>query len=166
MDNQHQKRPLMPQVALNKPVPDFERPATGDKTVRLSDFKGKQHVVIYFYPKDDTPGCTTEGKDFTEQYARLAKQGVAVLGVSRDSLKSHEKFKEKYGFPFDLLSDEDESLCTLFDVIKMKNMYGKQVRGIERSTFLIDKNGVLRREWRKVKVPGHVDEVLEAIKEL
>ncbi|OOG23114.1 peroxiredoxin [Thioalkalivibrio denitrificans] len=156
----------MPKVAPNKPVPDFECPATGDKTVRLSDFKGKQHVVLYFYPKDDTSGCTTEGKDFTEAYNKLKRKKVAVLGVSRDSLKSHEKFKAKYEFPFDLLSDEDERLCKLFDVIKMKNMYGKQVRGIERSTFLIDKDGVLRREWRKVKVPGHVDEVLEAIGEL
>jgi thioredoxin-dependent peroxiredoxin len=156
----------MPKVALNKPVPDFERPATGDKTVGLSDFKGKQHVVLYFYPKDDTSGCTTEGKDFADAYGKLKKRKVAVLGVSRDSIKSHEKFREKYGFPFDLLSDEDESLCTLFDVIRMKNMYGKQVRGIERSTFLIDKDGMLRREWRKVKVPGHVDEVLEATGEL
>ena len=156
----------MPKVAPNKPVPDFERPATGDKTVRLSDFRGKQHVVLYFYPKDDTSGCTTEGMDFTEVYNKLKRRKVAVLGVSRDSLKSHEKFKEKYGFPFDLLSDEDESLCKLFDVMKMKNMYGRQVRGIERSTFLIDRDGVLRREWRRVKVPGHVDEVLEAIGEL
>jgi len=156
----------MSQVTLNAPVPDFERPATGDKSVRLSDFKGKQHVVLYFYPKDDTSGCTTEGNDFTEHHAELSKKDVVVLGVSRDSIKSHEKFKEKYGFAFDLLSDEDESLCKLFDVIKMKNMYGKQVMGIERSTFLIDRDGVLRREWRKVKVPGHVDEVLEAVGEL
>jgi thioredoxin-dependent peroxiredoxin len=156
----------MSKVTLDSPVPDFERPATGDKSVRLSDFKGKQHVVLYFYPKDDTSGCTTEGRDFTEQYGKLKTKGVAVLGVSRDSIRSHEKFKEKYGFPFDLLSDEDESLCRLFDVIRMKNMYGRQVMGIERSTFLIDRDGILRREWRKVKVPGHVDEVLGAISEL
>lgn len=153
----------MAKVTLNKPAPDFERPATGEKTVRLSDFRGRQHVVLYFYPKDDTSGCTTEGKDFTEAYQRLKDRNVAVLGVSRDSIRSHEKFRDKYGFPFDLLSDEDETLCRMFDVIRMKNMYGRQVMGIERSTFLIDRDGILRREWRKVKVPGHVDEVLEAV---
>ncbi|MBK8162680.1 MAG: peroxiredoxin [Gammaproteobacteria bacterium] len=152
-------------IALNKPVPDFELPATGDKQVRLSDLKGNT-VVIYFYPKDNTPGCTLEGQDFRDQYAKLRRRNTVVLGVSRDSLKSHEKFKSEQAFPFDLLSDAEEKLCALFGVMKMKNMYGKQVRGIERSTFLIDAKGVLRREWRGVKVEGHVDEVLEAIKAL
>ncbi len=152
-------------IALNKPVPDFELPATGDKQVRLSDLKGNT-VVIYFYPKDNTPGCTLEGQDFRDQYAKLKRRNTVVLGVSRDSLKSHEKFKSEQAFPFDLLSDAEEKLCALFGVMKMKNMYGKQVRGIERSTFLIDAKGVLRREWRGVKVEGHVDEVLEAIKAL
>ncbi len=155
----------MKTVALNKAVPDFELPATGDKQIRLSDLKGKT-VVVYFYPKDNTPGCTLEGQDFRDQYAKLKRRNTVVLGVSRDSLKSHEKFKDEQEFPFDLLSDADEKLCELFGVMKMKNMYGKQVRGIERSTFLIDAGGVLRREWRGVKVEGHVDEVLEAIKAL
>ena len=155
----------MKTIALNKPVPDFELPATGDKTVRLSELRGKT-VVLYFYPKDSTPGCTLEGQDFRDQYARLKRRNTVVLGVSRDSLKSHEKFKGEQQFPFDLLSDAEEKLCTLFGVIKLKNMYGKQVRGIERSTFLIDAEGILRREWRGVKVEGHVDEVLEAIKAL
>ncbi|MGE3482055.1 MAG: peroxiredoxin [Gammaproteobacteria bacterium] len=152
-------------IALNKPVPDFELPATGDKQVRLSDLRGNT-VVVYFYPKDNTPGCTLEGQDFRDQYAKLKRRNTVVLGVSRDSLKSHEKFKSEQAFPFDLLSDAEEKLCALFGVMKMKNMYGKQVRGIERSTFLIDAKGVLRREWRGVKVEGHVDEVLEAIKAL
>lgn len=155
----------MAKIALDKPVPDFEAPATGGKTIRLSDLKGK-HVVLYFYPKDDTPGCTLEGQDFRDRHARFKRAKTVILGVSRDGLKSHESFCNKYDFPFDLLSDADEKLCTLFDVIRMKNMYGKQVRGIERSTFLIDGDGVLRREWRKVKVEGHADEVLEAVKAL
>lgn len=155
----------MKTVALDKPVPDFELSATGDKQVRLSDLRGKT-VVLYFYPKDNTPGCTLEGQDFRDQHAKLKRRNAVVLGISRDSLKSHEKFKCEQEFPFDLLSDPDERLCALFGVMKMKNMYGKQVRGIERSTFLIDAEGVLRREWRGVKVEGHVDEVLEAIKAL
>ncbi|MCG5495808.1 peroxiredoxin [Ectothiorhodospira variabilis] len=156
-----------PQVAVDQPVPDFELPATGhDQPVRLSDLLSDRHLVLYFYPRDDTPGCTTEGKDFTEQYARLEQAGARVLGISRDSLKSHDKFKCKYGFPFELLSDEDERVCELFGVMKLKNMYGKQVRGIERSTFLIDRQGVLRQEWRKVKVPGHVNAVIEALESL
>ncbi|MCC6207041.1 MAG: peroxiredoxin [Gammaproteobacteria bacterium] len=155
----------MKTVELNKAVPDFELPATGDKQIRLSDLKGKT-VVIYFYPKDSTPGCTLEGQDFRDQYAKLKRRDTIVLGVSRDSLKLHEKFKSAQEFPFDLLSDADEKLCGLFGVMKMKNMYGKQVRGIERSTFLIDAKGVLRREWRGVKVEGHVSEVIEAIKAL
>ncbi|MDD3516773.1 MAG: peroxiredoxin [Chromatiales bacterium] len=156
----------MTAIEIGQTVPDFELPATGDKGIRLSDFRGRKHVVLYFYPKDDTPGCTTEGRDFNELHARLARKDAVVLGISRDSIASHERFKAKYGFAFDLLSDVDESVCTLFDVIKLKNMYGKQVRGIERSTFLIDRDGVLRREWRKVKVAGHAEEVLDALKAL
>lgn len=147
-------------------APKFSLPATGDQTIKLSDFKGEKNLVLYFYPKDSTPGCTQEGLDFKDNKRKLSSRDTVVLGVSRDSVKSHEKFKEKQGFNFDLLSDEDESLCLAYDVIKMKNMYGKQVRGIERSTFLIDKDGKLRKEWRKVRVKGHVDEVLEALKEL
>ena len=155
----------MPKVALGKAVPDFSLAATGEGSIKLSNLKGR-NVVLYFYPKDDTPGCTLEGKDFRDQHDKLKKLKTVVLGVSRDSLASHEKFKDKYEFPFELLSDAEEKLCKLFDVIKEKNMYGKKVMGIERSTFLIDREGVLRREWRKVKVDGHVDEVLSAIKEL
>lgn len=153
----------MAKVEIGKKVPDFELPATGDKSVRLSKLKGKQ-VVLYFYPKDSTPGCTREGQDFRDNLAKFKRRDTLVFGVSRDSVASHEKFKAKQGFNFDLLSDSEEELCTLFDVIKLKNMYGKKVRGIERSTFLIDANGKLQREWRRVKVDGHVDEVLEAVK--
>ncbi len=153
------------QAKVGNKVPAFRAPATGDKTVALKDLKGS-NVVLYFYPKDNTPGCTTEGEDFRDAYQKFRRQNTVVLGVSRDSLASHEKFKAKHKFPFDLLSDEDETLCRMFDVIKLKNMYGKKVRGIERSTFLIDGDGRLVREWRKVKVPGHVEEVLEAVKAL
>lgn len=149
-----------------KKVPDFEAEATRNRTIRLSDFRGEKNVVIYFYPKDNTPGCTTEGQDFRDHYRKFTSRKTVILGVSRDSLKTHENFRTKHEFPFDLISDPDEQLCQLFDVIKMKNMYGKKVRGIERSTFLIDKEGVLRNEWRKVKVKGHVEEVLEAVKAL
>lgn len=152
----------MSTVTVGKKVPDFELPATGDQSIKLSALKG-QNVVLYFYPRDSTPGCTTEGQDFRDHHKKLTSLKTVVLGVSRDSLKSHENFKAKHEFPFDLLSDKEETLCNLFDVIKMKNMYGKQVRGIERSTFLIDKKGVLKQEWRKVKVKGHVSEVLEAV---
>jgi len=145
---------------LNEPVPDFEVPATGGATFRLSSRQGKP-LVIYFYPKDNTPGCTNEGLQFRELYPRFSGLGFEIYGVSRDSIKSHENFKSKMNFPFELLSDADETACKLFDVIKMKNMYGKKVRGIERSTFVIDAAGVLRREWRGVKVPGHAAEVLE-----
>lgn len=155
----------MTQPTVGKPVPDFDLPATGGGHVRLSDLRGK-NVVLYFYPKDSTPGCTLEGQDFRDRHAKFAKLNTVILGVSRDSLKSHENFKCKRNFPFELLSDQDETLCTLFDVIKLKNMYGKQVRGIERSTFLIDAKGVLRREWRKVKVEGHADAVLAEVKSL
>jgi len=154
----------MTKIAVGKKVPDFSLPTVGDRQVKLSTLKGRD-VVLYFYPKDDTPGCTMEGKDFRDLHARFMRKRVVILGVSRDSLKSHEKFCDKYGLTFDLLSDEDEKLCKLFDVIKMKNMYGKKVRGIERSTFLIGQDGRLRREWRKVKVDGHAAEVLAALDE-
>lgn len=155
----------MSTVTLNKVVPDFTLPATGDQTVRLKDLRG-QNVVLYFYPKDSTPGCTTEGQDFRDQHNAFTKANTVVFGISRDSLRSHENFKSKQNFPFDLLSDSEEEVCKLFDVIKPKNMYGREVIGIERSTFLIDATGKLRCEWRKVKVPGHVDEVLAATQEL
>ena len=145
-------------------VKDFEAAST-DGTFRLSEHAGHP-VVLYFYPKDNTPGCTTEGMQFRDLYPRFEKLGAVVAGVSRDSLKSHENFKAKMGFPFPLLSDSDEALCTQFGVIKMKNMYGKKVRGIERSTFVVDKAGNLAREWRGVKVPGHAEEVLEFVKTL
>jgi peroxiredoxin Q/BCP len=153
----------MSTVSIGKKVPNFELPATGEQTIKLSALKGKK-VVIYFYPKDSTPGCTTEGQDFRDNYNKFKRANTVVLGVSRDSIKSHENFKAKQEFPFELLSDKEETLCTLFDVIKEKNMYGKKVMGIERSTFLIDDKGVLRQEWRKLKVAGHVEEVLAAAK--
>ncbi|MES9844784.1 MAG: peroxiredoxin [Candidatus Sedimenticola sp. PURPLELP] len=155
----------MPIAVIGKKVPDLELKITGDKTVRLSDYRGKI-LVLYFYPKASTPGCTTEGRDFSAAIAKFRRQSSVILGASRDSLKAQENFKSKQEFPFELVSDPDESLCNLFDVIKMKNMYGKKVRGIERSTFLIDAEGVLRQEWRKVKVKEHVDEVLDAVKAL
>lgn len=147
-------------------VSDFEAPMTSDKTFRLSDFHGKSNVVLYFYPKDSTPGCTTEGQNFRDAYSEFQAADTEIFGISRDGLKAHENFKAKQSFPFELISDKDEAICQLFDVIKMKNMYGKQFMGIERSTFLIDKDGVLRQEWRKVKVKEHVDAVLEAVKAL
>ncbi len=159
------KTPPETSLANQKPVPDFSLPSTGGKTFRLSESRAAV-LVIYFYPKDNTPGCTTEGMNFRDRYAEFRKSGADILGVSRDSLKSHENFKAKMAFPFDLLSDEDEKLCSLFGVMKMKNMYGKQVRGIERSTFVLDKDRVIRREWRGVKVPGHVEEVLDFVKAL
>ncbi len=150
---------------LNQTITDFELPATSDLTFKLSDHLGK-NIIIYFYPKDSTPGCTTQGTEFRDFYAEFQAANTEIFGISRDSLKSHENFKAKYSFPFELLSDSEELACNLFDVIKMKNMYGKQVRGIERSTFAINKDGVLIHEWRKVKVKGHVEEVLEFIKTL
>lgn len=150
---------------LNKKVPNFELPATGEQNIKLSALKGKK-VIIYFYPKDSTPGCTTEGQDFRDHYNKFKRAGALILGVSRDSIKSHENFKAKQEFPFELLADQEETLCRLFDVIKEKNMYGKKVMGIERSTFLLDEKGILRQEWRKVKVAGHVEEVLAATKAL
>ncbi len=155
----------MSKVQLNKKVPAFSAAATGDQTFRLSDYKGN-NLVIYFYPRDNTPGCTTEGQDFRDLYNVFKRNQTVVVGVSRDSLASHEKFRVKQAFPFELLSDENETLCRLFDVIKEKNMYGRKVMGIERSTFLIDASGKLRQEWRKVKVKGHAEEVLEAVRAL
>jgi thioredoxin-dependent peroxiredoxin len=155
----------MSMATLGKPVPDFTLPATGGKDISLSGLRG-QNVVIYFYPKDSTPGCTTEGQDFRDSIDTFRRRNTVVLGISRDSIKSHENFKAKQEFPFDLLSDAEEHACQLFDVIREKNMYGRKVLGVERSTFLIDTGGVLRREWRKVTVNGHVEEVLEAIKAL
>lgn len=152
-------------VELDKPVADFQVQATSDQAVSLSALKGQQ-VVIYFYPKDSTPGCTTEGQGFRDQYADFKAANTVVFGVSRDSLKSHENFKAKQEFPFELISDKDESLCQLFDVIKLKKLYGKEYLGVDRSTFLIDKDGVLRKEWRGVKVPGHVAAVLEQARAL
>lgn len=150
---------------LDTTIPDFSIPTTGGQTFNLAAQRGKP-VVIYFYPKDSTPGCTTEGQQFRDLHEQFAMVNSKILGISRDSVKSHENFKAKQNFPFELGSDTDEAVCTLFDVIKQKMMYGKQCRGIERSTFVIDGNGVLRREWRGVKVPGHAQEVLDFIKTL
>ncbi|MGH8282856.1 MAG: peroxiredoxin [Gammaproteobacteria bacterium] len=155
----------MTKVSTDKQIPDFTLPATGDKTLKLSKLKG-QNVVLYFYPKDNTSGCSLEAQDFRDRQAKFKKLNTVILGVSRDSLKSHASFRDKYNFKFDLLSDEQEKICKLFDVMKLKNMYGRKVRGIERSTFLIDARGVLRQAWRKVSVKGHVDEVLNAVKAL
>jgi peroxiredoxin Q/BCP len=150
---------------LSKVVKDFSLPSTGGGAFRLSEQRGKK-LVLYFYPKDNTPGCTVEGSDFRDRYKDFRKAGAEVVGVSRDSVKSHEGFKAKMNFPFELLSDADEQACTLFGVMKMKNMYGKKVRGIERSTFVLDGDGVIAREWRGVKVPGHAQEVLDFVKTL
>ena len=149
--------------ALNRVVPDFKCPATSDQTIHMKSLRGKK-VVIYFYPKDSTPGCTTEGQDFRDLHAKFRRQNAVILGVSRDSIASHEKFKAKHKFPFDLLSDPDESLCKKFDVIHEKSLYGRKFLGVVRSTFLIDENGKLRQEWRKVKVKGHAATVLEVVK--
>lgn len=152
-------------VALDTPVTDFRARATSGQQVQLSALQGRQ-VVVYFYPKDSTPGCTTEGQGFRDQYPAFQAANTVVFGVSRDGLKSHENFKCKQAFPFELISDQDEALCQLFDVIKLKKLYGKEYLGVDRSTFLIDKQGVLRQEWRGVKVPGHVDAVLAAAQTL
>jgi peroxiredoxin Q/BCP len=146
----------------DKAVGDFALPATGGDEFRLSAVKSRR-VVLYFYPKDNTPGCTTEGAQFRDLHSRFVKAGCAVYGVSRDSLKTHENFKAKMKFPFELLSDESEKICNQFGVMKMKNMYGKKVRGIERSTFVLDRDRLIRREWRGVKVPGHAQEVLDFV---
>ena len=150
-------------VKVGTCVATFTLPATGDKTLSLDDFQGT-HLVLYFYPKDHTPGCTTEGQNFRDAYQDFKKAGADILGVSRDSVRTHENFCTKQSFPFDLLSDVDEKLCRQFDVIKEKNLYGRKYMGIERSTFLIDEDGILIQEWRKVKVAGHVEEVLQEIK--
>ena len=150
-------------LILDKAVPDFQLPATSGVTFQLSQFLGK-NLIIYFYPKDSTPGCTTQGIQFRDAYTDFQNLNTEIFGVSRDSLKSHENFKAKFSFPFELLADTEELACSLFGVMKMKNMYGKQVRGVERSTFVIDKNGTLIKEWRGVKVDGHATEVLNFIK--
>lgn len=149
---------------LNSVIPDFEAPATSGKTFKLSDYQ-QSILILYFYPKDNTPGCTNQGKDFRDHYASFKALGTEIIGVSRDSLKSHENFKAKFEFPFELISDSDEKVCSLFDVIKMKKMYGKDVRGIERSTFVIQA-GKLVQEWRGVKVDGHVAAVLDFVSSL
>ena len=155
----------MVKIKLGKKVPDFTAIATNDSVFTLSENMGK-NIVIYFYPKDNTPGCTKEGEDFRDQFAAFRSNNAIIVGVSRDSVKSHDKFICKYNFPFDLLADEDETVCQLFNVIKEKNMYGRKYMGIERSTFLIDSNGTLISEWRKVKVKGPVEEVLLTLKNI
>ena len=152
-------------VAVGRKVPDFSLPATGGNPWRLRDARGGA-LVLYFYPRDNTPGCTLEGQQFSRLHLRFRRAGADVVGISRDGLAAHEKFRAKMGFPFVLLADEDEQVCTLFDVMRMKNMYGRQVRGIERSTFLIDAEGRLRQQWRKVKVEGHAQQVLAAAEAL
>ncbi len=153
----------MPEIG--QPAPDFTLPATGGREITLSALKG-HNVVLYFYPRDNTPGCTKEGQAFRDHFEDFQALDTVILGISRDSLKTHENFKAKHRFPFELLSDSEETVCKRYDVLKEKNMYGRKVIGIERSTFLIDKQGILRREWRKVKVAGHVEEVLGALREL
>lgn len=152
-------------IMVDQPVPDFELPATGNQTFSLSQARGAS-LVLYFYPKDSTPGCTTEAGEFRDLHARFRKAGCVVYGISRDSIRSHENFKAKLKLPFDLLCDAEETACALFGVIKQKVLYGKPVRGIERSTFVIDGSGTLRREWRGIKAPGHAAEVLEFVKTL
>ena len=152
-------------VELDQPVADFQALATSERNFSLEALKGRQ-VVLYFYPKDSTPGCTTEGQGFRDHYAAFQAANTEVFGISRDGIKSHENFKAKQGFPFELISDKDEAICQLFDVIKLKKLYGKEYLGVDRSTFLIDKDGVLRKEWRGVKVPGHVEAVLAAAEAL
>ena len=154
---------IVSDVALNETVPDFSAPMTSDKTFTLSDYRGK-NLVLFFYPKDNTPGCTTESLRFRDLYPEFCKANTEIVGLSRDSLRSHENFKGKLDLPFELISDPEENICNLFGVMKTKLMYGKKVRGVERSTFVIDANGKLVKEWRGVKVPGHVDEVLELMK--
>ncbi|MDR5731897.1 peroxiredoxin [Caballeronia sp. LZ025] len=148
-------------VAVDQPVPDFTAPATGGEFT-LSRLRG-QKVVLFFYPKDNTPGCTTESLGFRDHYEQFKAAGAEIVGISRDSVKSHDNFKAKLELPYTLVSDSDEAICSLFDVVKMKKMYGKEVRGIERSTFLVDAEGVLRREFRGIKVPGHVEAIVEAV---
>ncbi|GIS85907.1 MAG: peroxiredoxin [Woeseia sp.] len=155
----------MSKVHVGKKVPDFKALLDNEETFKLSENKGK-NLVFYFYPKDNTPGCTKEGEDFRDNYSVIKKLNTEVIGVSKDSVTSHQKFVQKFNFPFNLISDENEKVCNLFNVIKEKNMYGRKYMGIERSTFLIDTNGKLVKEWRKVRVKGHVDDVIESIKEI
>ena len=150
---------------LNMTVPDFTAEMTGGRSFHLSELRGKK-VVLYFYPKDNTPGCTAESLQFRDLHDHFNRAGAAIFGISRDSLRSHDGFKSKLGLPFELIADTDEQVCTMFDVIVMKSMYGKKVRGVERSTFVIDADGKIVKEWRGVKVPGHVDEVLEFVEGL
>jgi thioredoxin-dependent peroxiredoxin len=151
--------------ALNRVAPDFKCPATGDKRIELKALRGKK-VVLYFYPKDNTSGCTTQAEEFRDLHAKFKRAGAVILGVSRDSLASHEKFRDKLKLPFDLLSDPDETVCRKYEVIREKTLYGRKFMGVERSTFLIDEQGKLRREWRKVKVKGHAADVLDAARDL
>jgi len=153
-------------LKIGAAVPDFEAPATSGLNFKLSDYKGKSNLVIYFYPKDSTPGCTTEGQNFRDLYDEFKSHDTEIFGVSKDSMKRHENFKAKQEFPFELISDESGEICELFGVWQLKKNYGKEYMGIVRSTFLIDKDGVLRQKWEKVRVKGHVDEVLAAVKEL
>ena len=155
----------MSKVQVGKKVRDFKALLDNEETFKLSENKGK-NLVFYFYPKDNTPGCTKEGEDFRDNYSVIKKLNTEVIGVSKDSVTSHQKFIQKFNFPFNLISDENEKVCNLFNVIKEKNMYGRKYMGIERSTFLIDTNGKLVKEWRKVRVKGHVDDVIESIKEI
>jgi len=152
-------------LSIGSTVPDFTAEMTGDRPFRLSDYQGKK-VVLYFYPKDSTPGCTTEAMQFRDLYQQFQQAGTEIFGISRDGMGSHDNFKSKLELPFELISDPEEKVCSLFDVMKVKNMYGKKVRGVERSTFVIDAGGRLVKEWRGVKVPGHIDEVLEAVQAL
>lgn len=152
-------------IASGDSLPALTLPATGGQDIDLQSCKGRK-LVLYFYPKDSTPGCTQEGQDFRDRFAEFERLDTLILGVSRDTLKRHENFKAKYGFPFELLADTEEQLCSVFDVVEDKKMFGKPVRGIQRSTFLFDREGILRREWRKVKIDGHVMEVLDAVQAL
>jgi peroxiredoxin Q/BCP len=156
----------MPALEIGRVVPDFTAPATSETTFTLSDYKGKSNLVIYFYPKDSTPGCTTEGQNFRDLKDEFDAHDTLVFGVSKDTMRRHENFKAKQEFNFELISDVDEEVCQLFNVIQLKKLYGKEYMGIVRSTFLIDKEGVLREHWDKVKVKGHADAVLEAVKAL
>ena len=155
----------MPAPKLNNKAPIFKGESTGNKTINLSELKGK-NVVLYFYPKDSTPGCTTEGQDFRDKYKEFKKLKTEILGVSRESIKSHENFKLKQSFPFELLSDPEEKVCKAFDVMKLKSMYGREYIGVDRSTFLVNSDGKVIREWRNVKVKDHVDEVFNSVKDL
>ena len=151
-------------VEIGKKISNFKAKSTNENEFNLKDFQDG-FIVLYFYPKDNTPGCTQEGIDFSNNYRKFKNLNTEIIGISKDDIKSHENFKKKYKYKFDLISDEDEKICKMFDVIKEKNMYGKKYMGIERSTFIIDKKGKLLKEWRKVKVKGHVEEVLKFIKD-